>query len=306
MINLICRGQYESPGSIQREFEHLIARLRGFLSQSFDENGDLIVADPNLAVKAVGEVSAFCGTVAPAGHLLCDGSQVSRVKYKSLYDVVGTTWGVGDGTTTFNVPDLRQRFLLGKAAAGTGSALGATGGAIDHTHTGPSHTHTVPAIANHQHGVSALQTTEEGAHDHGGTESGGGDSTGSSGAHDHGGATGSHTHDEGTYDTDLSGTSGTAGAGFDVGIAGNHAHNVQGESGSSTASISSDGSHTHTTSAHVHDVAEDGAHQHTLTGSVDAAGAVAEGTSGASGTGNTGTANPPYAVVNYIIFTGVA
>ncbi|MBI1996528.1 MAG: hypothetical protein HYS66_08675, partial [Deltaproteobacteria bacterium] len=45
-------------------------------------------------------------------------------------------------STTFTLPDLRQRFVLGVAASGTGSTLGGVGGGIDHTHTGPSHTHT--------------------------------------------------------------------------------------------------------------------------------------------------------------------
>jgi microcystin-dependent protein len=57
--------------------------------------------------------------------------------------VIGTTYGAGDGSTTFNVPDMRGKFPFGKAAAGTGNALGASFGTIDHVHTGPSHTHNV-------------------------------------------------------------------------------------------------------------------------------------------------------------------
>jgi microcystin-dependent protein len=71
------------------------------------------------------------------------GQAISRTTYATLFAAMGTTFGAGDGSTTFNVPDLRGRFPLGKAAAGTGSVLGGTGGAIDHTHTGPSHTHDV-------------------------------------------------------------------------------------------------------------------------------------------------------------------
>jgi len=59
---------------------------------------------------------------------------VSRTTYASLYAVLGNSYGAGDGATTFNVPDLRQRFPLGKAAAGTGATIGGTGGAIDHVH----------------------------------------------------------------------------------------------------------------------------------------------------------------------------
>src|SRR3990167_3386083 len=71
---------------------------------------------------------------APAGYLFCDGAAVSRSTYSALFAILGTIWGVGDGATTFNLPDLRQKFPLGKAASGTGSTLAGTGGAIDHTH----------------------------------------------------------------------------------------------------------------------------------------------------------------------------
>jgi microcystin-dependent protein len=76
----------------------------------------------------------YGGITAPSGFLLCDGSAVSRTTYAGLFAILSTTYGVGDGSTTFNLPDMRQRFPLGKAAAGTGSTLGSTGGAIDHTH----------------------------------------------------------------------------------------------------------------------------------------------------------------------------
>lgn len=77
----------------------------------------------------------YGGTSAPPGYLLCDGSAVSRTTYATLFTILSTTYGVGDGSTTFNLPDLRQRFPMGKATSGTGSTLGGTGGAIDHTHT---------------------------------------------------------------------------------------------------------------------------------------------------------------------------
>lgn len=82
-----------------------------------------------------GAIMQFSGTTAPVGYMICDGSAVSRTTFAHLFAVIGTTYGAGDGSTTFNVPDLRQRFPLGKAASGTGSTLGGTGGAIDHTHT---------------------------------------------------------------------------------------------------------------------------------------------------------------------------
>lgn len=73
----------------------------------------------------------FGGAAAPSGYLLCDGTAVSRTTYSDLFNIVGTAFGPGNGTTTFNVPDLRQRFPLGKSASGVGSTLGGTGGTDD-------------------------------------------------------------------------------------------------------------------------------------------------------------------------------
>ena len=112
-----------------------------------ESNGDEVrlTASGSLAFP-VGVVIAYGGSTAPAGWLLCDGAAVSRSTYSALFGIVGTSFGPGDGSTTFDLPDLRQRVPLGKAAAGTGSTLGGTGGTIDHRHTYStvvSHDHTV-------------------------------------------------------------------------------------------------------------------------------------------------------------------
>lgn len=90
---------------------------------------------PDKGGVPIGVVLPFTGGSAPTGYLIADGSAISRTTYADLFAVAGTTYGVGDGSTTFNLPDLRQRFPLGKASSGTGSTLGGTGGAIDHNHT---------------------------------------------------------------------------------------------------------------------------------------------------------------------------
>lgn len=97
-----------------------------------------------------GAIGMFGGSAIPTGYLECDGSAVSRTTYAALFSAIGTTWGAGDGSTTFNLPDLRGRAPIG---AGQGSGLtnrtlGATGGAETHTlATGeiPSHTHGLSA-----------------------------------------------------------------------------------------------------------------------------------------------------------------
>lgn len=67
----------------------------------------------------------FAATASP-GWLLCQGQAVSRLTYAALFAVIGTTYGAGDGATTFNVPNAQGRFLMG---VGGSHALGATGGA---------------------------------------------------------------------------------------------------------------------------------------------------------------------------------
>jgi microcystin-dependent protein len=63
----------------------------------------------------IGVIEAFGGTTAPTGWLICDGSQVSRTTYADLYAVIGNNFGSGNGTTTFHLPDLRGRFVRGRA-----------------------------------------------------------------------------------------------------------------------------------------------------------------------------------------------
>ena len=92
----------------------------------------------------IGSVVAYAGSVAPSGYLLCDGSAVSRSTYAKLFAIIGTTYGSGNGSTTFNVPDLRGRVAVGKNA-GSFASLGATGGEENHTMTineMPAHKHT--------------------------------------------------------------------------------------------------------------------------------------------------------------------
>jgi len=91
-------------------------------------------------------------TSAPSGYLLCNGSAVSRTTYSALFSVIGTTFGVGDTTTTFNLPNYVDRMPLGSGTIAT--AIGITGGSKDavvvsHTHsiTDPGHAHSYNSVA---------------------------------------------------------------------------------------------------------------------------------------------------------------
>jgi microcystin-dependent protein len=105
-----------------------------------------------MEIRAPGDLPGIMGwtasSTAPTGWLTADGTAVSRTTYAGLFDAIGTTYGVGDGSTTFNLPNVRDRFPVG---AGSTYALAATGGAATHTLTTaqiPGHTHSVP---NHTH-----------------------------------------------------------------------------------------------------------------------------------------------------------
>jgi len=74
----------------------------------------------------VGSIEAFAGASLPTNYLWCQGAEVSRSTYSGLFGIIGTTWGVGDGSTTFNLPNLQGRFPLG-AGQGLTGAGGGTG-----------------------------------------------------------------------------------------------------------------------------------------------------------------------------------
>jgi len=95
----------------------------------------------------VGSISLFAGTTAPNGWLICDGSAVSRTTYANLFSVIGTTYGTGDGSTTFNIPNLKGKVPVGLDSSDTSfDTIGETGGEKTHTLTideMPSHSHSV-------------------------------------------------------------------------------------------------------------------------------------------------------------------
>lgn len=104
----------------------------------------------------VGGVMQYAGTSAPTGWFICNGAAVSRTTYADLFAVIGTLFGVGDGSTTFNIPDARGRVAVGVGSGSglTTRALAATGGEENHLLSSaemPSHTHTQNA---HTHGVT--------------------------------------------------------------------------------------------------------------------------------------------------------
>lgn len=131
--------------------------------------------DPGLPT---GAITQYAGPTAPSGWLVCNGNAVSRTTYASLWNVIGTTYGAGDGVNTFNLPNLKGNVPVGLNPDDTAfDALGETGGAKTHTLTTsemPSHTHTQNSHNHtqdsHNHTQNSHNHTQD-AHSHGTTQS---------------------------------------------------------------------------------------------------------------------------------------
>lgn len=248
---------------------------------------------PPAAEQPTGMITMFAGPSAPSGYLICNGAAISRATYASLFSVIGTTYGTGDGSTTFNLPNLANKFPVGLGVSTWSDTLGESGGSKDsivvsHNHTGPSHSHSGPS---HSHGMNHAHTA----------------SSNTTGSHGHAGVTasaGSHQHTFYQWIGFFSGITVPGGGGlqtqnsaapdasptqqlYTTEFAGTHAH---------TLVIEAAGNHAHSITVN------------TFTGTTSNAGT---GSTGAAGTGNTSTSGvdgtdknlPPYVTLNFIIKT---
>src|SRR3989344_35415 len=115
--------------------------------------------------ELTGVIKIYAGTTAPIGYLIANGSEVSRTTYADLYNIIGTTYGVGDGSTTFNLPNLTGRVVVGKSVDTEFDNLGETGGEKNHTLTineMPSHAHNV-TDPGHIHNINQLRSSTSGS-----------------------------------------------------------------------------------------------------------------------------------------------
>ena len=137
-------------------------------------DGNVTLAKLAAAVQALlvpsGAVSPFAGTSEPTGWLFCYGQAVSRTTYAALFAAIGTTYGAGDGSTTFTLPDLRGRVVAGQDDMGGTSANRLTGlsGGVDGDTlgaTGGSETHTLTEaqLAAHRHFVANTDSLSDGS-----------------------------------------------------------------------------------------------------------------------------------------------
>lgn len=111
-----------------------------------------------------GAVLPYAGTTAPSGYLLCYGQAISRSTYSDLFSAIGTTYGTGNGSTTFNLPDLRGRVVAGLDDMGgssanrlTGQQGGVNGDILGRTGGNEQHQLTEAELATHTHGAGSYQ-----------------------------------------------------------------------------------------------------------------------------------------------------
>lgn len=264
-----------------------------------------------VGVLPAGAVIPYAGSAAPAGWLFCGGQAVNRSDYAALFAAIGTTYGVGDGSTTFNLPDLRGRVIAGEDDMGgtaanrltsggsgvAGATLGASGGAETVTLTSaqsgvPAHQHANTVTNN-----AVTSGTHSADHSHSGTTGG------HSSDHSHGGTTGtmnsnwSHGHGS-VYNGHpsagaLDGTILAYGTTHDAGWRGvyisatdtNHTHNF------STGGVSAN---------HTHGITTGGVsanHTHSVTSNV----AISNVNNTAANAASAHTNTQPTIVLNYII-----
>jgi len=158
-----------------------IANIDNYVSHAID----IAVANGEVGLP-IGTVVDYASDIPPQRWLACDGRALSRTQYAKLFAAIGTQWGTGNGSTTFNIPDARARITVGfDPESGTGRVtiagstvnpgiVGSTGGSqflYQHTHTfaGTNHTHTFTGT-EHTHGFTGSNHTHginDPAHTHG-------------------------------------------------------------------------------------------------------------------------------------------
>lgn len=113
-----------------------------------------LILEPSGDTFPIGAQVAFGGTTIPTNWLECNGQAVSRETYKDLFSVIGTYYGEGDGSTTFNLPDKRSRKSVGRDTSDSDfDTIGKTGGEKEHILTVeemPKHKHTGGILTNNQ------------------------------------------------------------------------------------------------------------------------------------------------------------
>ena len=217
-------------------------------------------------VSPTGAVVMWSGSSAPSGWLECDGSAVSRTTYSALFAVIGTRYGSGDGSSTFNLPNPVDRVAMGIALSTNPTAntlsVSSSLDSLALSDESAAHSHTITSnsgnqSANHSHTITSNSGNQSANHVHNFNVN-----TGSAGGHNHNlsNQTAGHSH---SY-TKPNGSSSNANTGtqsanhkHNVSNAGSHSHNFNAGTGSQSAS------HSHTITSNAGN--QSASHSHTIT-----------------------------------------
>jgi microcystin-dependent protein len=290
-IGTTATAQDDTQAKINTILETLAAQEEAIQNQSelIEKLRKTVV--PN--IQPVGSIMFTASETAPAGYLYCDGAVLSRTEYSELFAAIGTTWGAGDGSATFNLPDMRGEFvrvwskghsvdsgrklgqLQGQATAmpanqfsavangGHNHAMTASG--TQATGSAGNHAHTESAAGNHQHQITIV---ERGSCSDTIT-------TTSTGYYPGGGGSYPITINSPNPDVNArcNSSRGKTGIGYST-VSGSNskpatAANKNGSivaAGNHTHTIAANGAHTHTGPSHTHPLAAAPNHPHTITG----------------------------------------
>jgi microcystin-dependent protein len=267
-INASITGINSSITSINSSITGINSSITGINASITDINASITGINTNLSnnyynrntIKnmlnnsvPIGTIIPFAGTGLPSGFLRCNGAPYDKIgQYNKLFNVIGITYGGTTTSTTFNVPDIANRTIVGGATGATARAIGSKTGAETATlqiTNLPAHSHSGTAIGNGSHTHPNSTTNSAGAHSHAGSTTN---------------TTGAHTHN---YDSTSGVFNAAGGDGYNY-----YATPANVRTGNSPYNTSSDGSHSHTLNItqeenHIHtlNISMNGLHTHNLT-----------------------------------------
>ena len=162
-------AQRPTPATGDIRFNTTLTQFEGYNGSAWGEIANGVPA---------GSVFTFASTTVPSGYLECNGAAVSRSTYATLFATISTTFGVGDGSSTFNLPDLRGQFVRGWANNATGTGDDGRSFASSQSDQNKTHGHTASVTdPGHRHVTKGHGTQDDGGSNLTGSTSGGTSST---------------------------------------------------------------------------------------------------------------------------------
>ena len=162
-------AQRPTPATGDIRFNTTLTQFEGYNGSAWGEIANGVPA---------GSIFTFASTTVPSGYLECNGAAVSRSTYATLFAAISTTFGVGDGSATFNLPDLRGQFVRGWANNATGTGDDGRSFGSSQADQNKTHGHTASVTdPGHKHVTKGHGTQDDGGSNVTGSTSGGSSST---------------------------------------------------------------------------------------------------------------------------------